>query len=341
MPKQDKPTMMDVANRAGVSRAAVSAVIRGSAGVPDETKTHILAAISELSYQPSQVAQSLRTQRSGFIGFLDDEIAITPYAGRIFEGAQDAAWKQGKVLLPATTKNDPQKQAAALEIMLDRRVEGIIFATMYHRPVTPPDLLWEMRSVLLDCFVADRSLPSVVPDEVGGGYKATSVLLEKGHKRVGFLNNRDNIPATTARMQGYLSALSAHGVPFDLALVASDSSDSDGGYRSARVLMQLPHPPTALFCFNDRMAMGAYYALRDLKLSVPRDVAVMGFDNQEIIAAHLNPLLSTIELPHYKMGQWAVNYLLEQIDQAEPLNPVQHLIECPYIERASIQRINL
>ncbi len=188
------PTMMDVAARAGVSRTAVSYVIRGNPGIPEETKARVNVAISELGYQPNLAAQKLRNQRSGFIGFIDDEIAITPYAGKIFEGAQDAAWKQGKILLPATTKNDPGKQAAALDMMMDRQVEGIIYASMYHREVTPPDLLWQIHSVLLDCFVADRSLPSVVPDEVGGGFKATSVLLEKGHKRVGFLNNRDQYP---------------------------------------------------------------------------------------------------------------------------------------------------
>jgi LacI family transcriptional regulator len=329
-------TMMDVAAQAGVSRAIVSAVIKGNPGVSAETAAQVMSAISSLGYPLNQAAQNLHTQRSGFIGFVDDEIAITPYAGKIFEGAQDAAWQQGKILLPSTTKNDPRLQAAALDMMLDRQVEGIIYASMYHRPVTPPDLLWEMRSVLLDCFVDDRSLPSVVPDEVGGGYKATSILLDKGHQRVGFLNNLDSIPAAMARLQGYLSALTAHGTPFDPALVASGSSDSDGGYRCAQTLMRLPNPPTALFCFNDRMAMGAYYALRDLNLSIPKEVAVMGFDNQEMIAAHLNPLLSTIELPHYEMGRWAINYLLEQADQEEGMKPIQHTIECPYIERASI-----
>jgi len=227
-------------------------------------------------------------------------------------------------------------QAAALDMMMERQVEGIIYATFYHRPVTPPDLLWEIPSVLLDCFVPDRSLPSVVPDEVGGGYKATSVLLEKGHKRVGFLNNRDPIPATSARLEGYSAALAEHGIPFDPALVTSDSSDPDGGLRSAQTLMQLPDPPTALFCFNDRMAMGAYYALRELGLRIPEDVAVMGFDNHEIVAASLNPGLSTMQLPHYEMGKWAFNYLLEHINDKGDTQPVQHIIECPYIERSSV-----
>ena len=285
---------------------------------------------------PKPSNQLIPTQRSGSFGFLSDEIFTTPYAGKIFEGAQDTAWQQGKLLIVANTKNDPQLQAAALDMMMERQVEGIIYATMYHRPVTPPDLLWEVPSVLLDCFVPDRSLPSVVPDEVAAAHKATSVLLEKGHKRVGFLNNRDPIPATSARLEGYSAALAEHGIPFDPALVTSDSSDPDGGLRSAQTVMQVPNPPTALFCFNDRMAMGAYYALRQLNLSIPGDVAVVGFDNQEIVAAALNPGLSTMELPHYEMGKWAFNYLMERINQEADPQPIQHIIECPYIERSSV-----
>jgi len=285
---------------------------------------------------PKPSNQRIPTQRSGSFGFLSDEIFTTPYAGKIFEGAQDTAWQQGKLLIVANTKNDPQLQAAALDMMMERQVEGIIYATMYHRPVTPPDLLWEVPSVLLDCFVPDRSLPSVVPDEVAAAHKATSVLLEKGHKRVGFLNNRDPIPATSARLEGYKAALAEHGIPFDPALVTADSSDPDGGQRSALTVMRLPNPPTALFCFNDRMAMGAYYALRELNLSIPGDVAVMGFDNHEIVAGSLNPGLSTMQLPHYEMGKWAFNYLMERINQEADPQPIQYIIECPYIERSSV-----
>ncbi|MCA9916559.1 MAG: substrate-binding domain-containing protein [Anaerolineales bacterium] len=273
---------------------------------------------------------------SGIFGFVTDEIATTPYAVKIFEGAQDTAWSKGKLLLMANTKDDLALETSAFNMLIKRNVEGIIYATMYHRPVTPPKLLWEMPSVLLDCFVADRSLPSVVPDEVGGGHKATTILLEKGHKRIGFLNNQDTIPATTARMQGYMAALSEHGIPFDPTLVVSDASDADGGLRAAITLMQLPDPPTALFCFNDNMAMGAYYALRKLNLSIPDDVAVIGFDNYESVAAHLNPGLSTMELPHYEMGKWAFNYLLENLQQTSASQPIQHVIECPYIERSSV-----
>jgi LacI family transcriptional regulator len=335
-PKPTNPTISDVARLADVSRTTVSLVMKGNPDIPAETKERVMAAIAELGYRPNLAAQSVPTQGSGAFGFVSDEIVTTPYAGKIFEGAQDTAWKQGKLLILANTKNDPQLQAAALDMMMERQVEGIIYATYYHRPVTPPDLLWELPSVLLDCFVPDRSLPSVVPDEVAAAHKATSVLLEKGHKRVGFLNNRDPIPATSARLEGYSAALAEHGIPFDPALVTADSSDPDGGLRSALTVMQAPNPPTALFCFNDRMAMGAYYALRQLNLSIPGDVAVMGFDNHEIVAAALSPGLSTMQLPHYEMGKWAFNYLLEHMNDKGDIHPVQHIIECPYIERSSV-----
>jgi LacI family transcriptional regulator len=112
-------------------------------------------------------------------------------------------------------------------------------------------------------------------------------------------------------------------------------SESEGGYNGTMKLMQLANPPTAIFCFNDRAAMGAYDALRKLGLSIARDVAVIGFDNQEVIAAHLYPPLTTMQLPHYEMGAWAVRHLTALMEGAGNSNPVQHRIECPLVERES------
>ena len=188
------------------------------------------------------------------------------------------------------------------------------------------------------CIRDSASLPSVVPDEVDGGRRATELLLARGHRRIGFINNFDPVPATLGRLAGYKQALAAYGLPFDERLVVEGESLARGGHDCALELMQRPERPTALFCFNDRMAMGAYDALRKLGLSIPDDVAVMGFDNQEIVAAHLYPALTTMELPHYQMGQWAIGELLRLIAHGEPADapPVQHKIACPVIERDSV-----
>jgi LacI family transcriptional regulator len=281
------------------------------------------------------MAQGLRRQRTNTIGFITDEIATTPYAGQIIEGAQDAAWESGKILLVVNTKGNPLLENQAIEMLLDRKVDGIIYATMYHQPVNPSQVFREVPTVLLDCFAEDRSYPSVVPDEVGGGRAATLHLLQKSHRRIGFINHPHIIPATAGRFQGYQQALAAFDIPFDETLVCADKAESEGGYDGAMKLMQLPEPPTAIFCFNDRTAMGAYDALRKLGLSISGDVAIVGFDNQEVIAAHLYPPLTTMQLPHYAMGEWAVSHLIGLLDSTDNATSVQHQIECPLVERAS------
>jgi LacI family transcriptional regulator len=335
--KKHVVTMMEVAQHARVSQTTVSFVLNNAEtpNIPDETRQRVLQAVAELGYRPNALAQGLRMKRSGFFGFVTDVIAITPYAGKIVEGAQDAAWENGKILMLVNTKADPEIETTAIDTLLMRRVEGIIYATMYHHPVAPPAALREIPTVLLDCFVEDRQIPSVVPDEFKGGLDATRYLLEKGYRRIGYINDIHITPASVGRLEGYRAALASFNVPFDPDLVCSDVSKQDGGYRGAQRLLQLKDRPRALFCFNDRMAMGAYDAIRKMNYKIPEDVAVFGFDNQELIAAHLYPPLTTMELPHYQMGAWAVQKLVEILSSVEHTQPVQHKITCPLIERTS------
>lgn len=341
-PKSRRPSMKDVADLAGVSRTTVSFVINKvpDANIPQETQERVWTAVNELGYRPNAIARGLRSQRTHTIGFISDEIATTPYAGLVIQGAQDLAWANNYLLLLINTGGDQDMKQAAFDMLMDRRVDGIIYATMYHREAHPPEIIRQIPSVLLDCFIDDYSLPSVVPDEVTGGYQATNHLIEKGHKRIGFINYEDPIPATFGRLEGYKQALSNANIPYDENLVFIGGDGSIGGYDGTMALMKISDPPTALFCFNDHTAMGAYDALQKLNLSIPDDVAVMGFDNHELIAKYLYPSLSTMELPHYAMGRWTMNHLLELIQQQqqgiEPAaNPIQHLMDCPLIKRAS------
>jgi LacI family transcriptional regulator len=332
--------MNDVAKRAGVSQTTVSFVINDNnvVSITEETRERVLKAVAELGYRPNAAAQSLRRSRTNLLGFITDRIATSPHAGQIFKGAQDVAWASQKILLLVNTDDRQDLENAAFEMMLERQVEGIIYATMYHRQVQPPDQIREVPAVLLDCFDEDRSLPSIVPDEVRGGRTATEVLIKAGHQRIGLINNIYPIPATTGRFQGYQEALAAADLPFSETLVRSDISDAAGGYRCAMDLMVQPEAPTAIFCFNDRMAMGVYDALRKLGRRIPEDVAVVGFDNQDLIAPHLHPGLSTMQLPHYEMGRWAVQRLLEEIEigDRDGHAPLRYMIECPYVARASV-----
>jgi LacI family transcriptional regulator len=333
--------MKDVARLAGVSQTTVSFVINKNTNVsiPEETKDRVWAAVLELGYRPNIIARGLRSNRTYTIGFISDEIATTPFAVQIIHGAQDRAWQNGYLTLMINTGGDPEMKEAALQAMHDRKVDGIIYATMFHREVHLHEMLQELPTVLLDCFVSDHSLPSVVPDEVTGGREATEYLLSRGHRRIGYINNTVLVPAKYGRLEGYQQALSNFGIPFDDNLVFEGSDGTpDGGYNGVMYMMQQENPPTAFFCFNDRMAMGAYDALRKLGLSIPDDIAVVGFDNQELIAEDLYPGLTTMALPHYEMGQWAVQHLLELIENPDKWHtdqPIQKMLPCPIIIRNS------
>src|SRR5688572_23392751 len=198
--KTNPPSMYDVARVAGVSQTTVSFVINDTPGanIPQDTRERVMAAVKELNYRPNAMARSLSSRRSHTIGFISDDIATNPHAGRTIQGAQDAAWARQKMLLVINTGGNPALEEAAVEMLLERQVEGIIYASWFHRPVTPPPQLYQVPAVLVDCYVEDRSLPSVVPDEVLGGRMATEALLAKGHRRIGFISNIDPgpIPAT-------------------------------------------------------------------------------------------------------------------------------------------------
>jgi LacI family transcriptional regulator len=331
--------MKDVAQLAGVSQTTVSFVINDvpDANIPQETRERVMEAVRELGYRPNASARSLRSQRTHTIGFISDEIATTPFAGQMIQGAQDEAWAHNMLILLINTGGNKQMKSDAAEALLERQVDGILYATLYHREVHPPQAIYEVPTVLVDCFVSDRSLPSVVPEEANSARMATELLIQRGHRRIGMLNNVDPIPATTGRLQGFRSALTAHHLVVDDSLVVTESSDQGGGYAAAMQLLARQDRPSAIFCFNDRMAMGAYQAAGELGLSIPGDLAIVGFDNQETIAPWLRPELTTMQLPHYEMGRWATQHLLTLITnpQRSDSEAVQQQLACPLVERFS------
>ncbi|MDX6252353.1 MAG: LacI family transcriptional regulator [Kribbellaceae bacterium] len=335
-----KVSIKDVAARAGVSVTTVSHVLNEVPGkrITDATRDRVRRAAGELGYSPSSVARNLRLQRSQMLALISDEIATTPYAGQMILGAQEAASKAGWLLMLVNTGSDSEFEAAEIQALRQRQVDGFLYATMYHREVTLPEAIAGVPTVLLDARSSDRTLPSVVPDEVAGGRIATEELIRHGHSKIGFLNNADDIPATHGRLKGYRAALEDAGLTYDERLVIARPSDTEGGLQGARQLLAATDRPTALFCFNDRMAMGAYHAARELGLRIPQDLSVVGFDNQELIADGLRPGLTTVALPHYEMGAWAVEALIARIEGQESEGPQHAALTCPLVIRNSVDR---
>jgi LacI family transcriptional regulator len=359
--------MVDVARRAGVSQPTVSAVLNNTpyARVADDTRQRVIRAAAELNYRPDATAQSLRRGTSQLLGFVTDAVAITPFAGDMIKGAHESALRHRNLVLVANTEGDHDAEKTAIEVMLEHRVTGIIYSSWYHHEVEPPAVLREVPSVLLNCYAADASLPAIVPDELNGGRNATELLIRNGHHRVAFINSVphsqeiDNYrrppppkdrataskrvratteppaPATFGRLAGYREALAAAGTPFDETLVHTVEPIQEGGYSATTRLLDHTDPPTAIFCYNDRVAMGAYAAILERGLKIPADVAVIGFDNQEVIAAHLRPPLTTMALPHYQLGVRGAQYLLTRGQPGGWPEPIHEQLRCELVRRTS------
>ena len=331
------PTMHDVAAAAGVSQATVSLVLNSASGsrFSEDTRKRVRDAVDRLGYRTNAHAKVLRDGVAGMIGFIGDSVASSPFAGAIIEGAQQRAWEDGLLLLTVNTGGDRALEAASLDTMLSYKVAGVVYGAMYHRLLEVPEALTGVRSVVLNSQDRSGHLPSVAPDEVKGGYAATRRLLEAGHRRIALINIESlesGLPAAVGRYEGYSNALEEAGLELDPAVVRFGKGGEEDGYKYAMELLTATKPPTAIFCANDRGAWGAYQAVSDLRLAVPGDVSVVGFDNQTTLAPHLRPGLTTFELPFVAMGRRAVDLILQD---AEPDGRVE-LMECPLIERNSV-----
>lgn len=328
----------DVAKAAKVSVTTVSHALSETqrSRVNAATREHVRAVAQDLGYAPNRLASGLRNQRSYLIGLVSDQIATTPFAGEMILGAQDAAYERGWLLMMLDTASDRELEKRQINTLLQHQIDGIIYARMYHQRIELPAELGGVPTVLLDAVSEHGNVSSVVPDETEAARTAVRALVQAGHRRIGFLNNVDDIPATHGRHQGYVQALTEAGIEFDPALVAAAPSEAGGGRTAAHSLLSAPTRPTALLCFNDRMAMGAYHAAGSLGLEIPHDVSVIGIDNLELIAGSLWPGLTTVALPHYGMGRWAVTRLLDEIEGPEEKGPVHMMFDCPLVRRGSI-----
>jgi LacI family transcriptional regulator len=325
-----RPIMKDVAKRAGVSRTTVSLVLNGrDARIAEATRRRVEQAARELDFRPSVAAQQLRTSRSRMVGLIGDEIASGPFAGGLIAGAQAAASERDHALVVMNSGREGDL-SVDLQAFEDRHADALIFATVMTRPVHLPDWLTAPGVILLNCFDDDADLPAVLPDDRAGGASAAELAVAAGHRRIALIGGERGTWPATARLAGYRDALAAAGIPFERALVRHGNWHADSGYEEARRVLSLRRPPTALLCGNDRMALGAYDAIKELGLRIPQDVSVIGYDDQQEIVCYMRPPLTTMRLPYYEMGEFAVAATLDG------RSPRREMLHCAPVLRGSL-----
>jgi LacI family transcriptional regulator len=331
-PKVTKRTRLsDIAQLAGVSQATVSLVLNSMSGarIAPATRQKVQAIAAELGY-----TRKSAVQRGGapVILLLIDEVITTPFAAPFIEGARLQASARGALLVTCCTGGDPAVEAAAIQSFRAAPLAGVLYATLVTRMVRVPPLLDGVPTVLLNCHAVRETVPSVVPGDVLAGFAATTALIKAGHRRIAHIGGEDWGEAARDRALGYRRALASADIAFSNDLLAGPAWTAVSGREAMLRLLDLPKPPTAVFCFNDRVALGAYEAAAERGLRLPDDLSVVGFDNDDI-AATLRPPLTTMVLPHEDMARWAVDRLSDS-----PGASVSRVkFDCELIERGSVK----
>ncbi len=327
-----KVGIRDVAAVAGVSTATVSHALNGLGSMKDETRLRVIRVAKELNYRPNRMASSLRREKSHTIGFVDDNVATTPFAVTMLKGAQDAAVARKYSVILASSASNPELEAQEIALLRSFPVDGLIIGRMFHQYVDVYVVAAGMSIVLVNARARHDDLTALVPYEAQIGADATRELMNAGHRDVAHLSITTPGCARDGRISGYLEAIV--GVTSPRILYASEAT-TEAAREAALPLLRADDRPTAVFCFNDQMAMGVYQAAQRLGMRIPDDLSIIGVDDLLIIAAALDPALTTVALPHYEMGRRAVELVVELIEKtATPGTTAQ--LTCDIVRRGSI-----
>ncbi len=330
-----KVTLTDVAARAGVSTTTASYILNGRGAqmrISADAERRVMKAVEALGYRPNRNALNLRTATTRTIGVITDHVASGAFASAMLAGAGEAARDLGHYLLIGETEGDPGLERQLVEEMIDRQVDGLLYATLVASEITVPSSLRDQRVVLLNCHDPESVLPSVLPDEFEGGRTGARVLLDAGIRQGVFVVGHDPTPKAIAgplRQQGIEAAFAERGAGV-AGLIACDW-EVPAAYAAVNSRLNSTDPPAALICLNDRIAMGAYQALAAHRLSVPGDVSVVSFDGSDL-ATWLRPEVTSVALPFKALGAAAVRRLL----RPQPGDPQVSRLEMPLAAGGSV-----
>lgn len=331
-----RPTIKDVARRAGVAPSTVSKALSQQHYVSQETTNIVLKAAGELGFRPNSVAQSLRSRATRVIGVIADDIEGM-FLSSMLLGIEEEAGDYGCAVLLVSSRCEPEREAEALRVLADRQVEGLIFIGERVKKRPPPVIdVMGTPAVFLYQHTDDSDIPSVIPDDFDGAIIAMRHLVSQGVKRIAMIAGPRDYEASQLRLDAYHQVLSEAGLDDVQAVAETSDWYEDSGYRGANELIESGHSFDAVFCASDAHASGAMYALVERGIRVPRDIAVMGFDDQRF-AQHLTPSLSTIALPLREMGRRAAQLVFAKM-KGEEVFAGKHLVPCSLIVRASTTR---
>jgi LacI family transcriptional regulator len=307
-----KTTISDVAKEAGVSTMTVSRVLNGRGEISQETRERVQSVIDRLNYRPSSLARNLKTQRTHTIGLIIPDIT-NPFFPELVRGAEDIAAEEGFAVILCNTVRNAEREQKALELLEDKRVDGVILCSSGLSDEVLVPLLKQHAAVVVFDRILDKTIAgSVKIDDVYGAISATNHLLQIGRRRLALLAGPAYYLGSKQRRYGFRVALETRGFKFDPGFEVACEPEEVGGLAATRLLLKKDPKIDGIFCFNDLVALGALDACSELGIKVPEQVAIVGFDDIRL-ASLMTPQLSTLRVDKLKLGRVMVQMLLERI----------------------------
>lgn len=345
MIRKKPATLSDIAANTGVAPMTVSRVVNGTGYVSHETREKVMQAVAEMNYRPNGLARNLKRQRTETVGLVLGDIS-NPYSTEIANAVREGLAAKGFNLFICISEHSAKEDIAAFDSLVDHNVDGMIVATRSNKE--GDERLTRIADGNIPVVVVGRdfhhdNVDSVAADTFAGGFEATQHLIDLGHQRIAFIGASFNNRGHLKRLQGYLSALTKHGLAIDERVITGRKetiSEVPGystetiGYEGMKRLLSLPKRPTAVFARNDFTAVGAMTAIKEAGLSIPKDVAVVGFDDTPL-ALHTLPALTTVRQPMRLQGQLAAEFLLRRISDNEGVATENRILGCELIVRQS------
>jgi len=313
-------TIEDVARAAGVSRQTVSRAINNKGEISPATRQRVMEAVRTLGYRPSRMARGLATQRTYTVGLVVPDIT-NPFFPEVARGVHDVAGREDYSVFLCNTDESPEEELRVLHSLAAQPVEGIL---LFGSRISDDDLFAFVEHfhpmVVLNRYLEHPGVSPILVDNQRGAELAVGYLANQGHTAIGMLAGPVTSPSSHQRVEGFRLAMESRGLPLFESKIVSGPPTIEGGCQAARRLLTESPQVTALFAYNDLIALGAVQACHDLGRRVPADCAVVGFDDIRL-AAMVSPALTTIRVDKYALGQQAMTRLLAMFDNPDATAP--------------------
>lgn len=312
-----KTTIKEVAKQAELSTSTVSLALRDSSRVTDKTKEKVRSIAKRLHYKRNLLGRAFSLQKTDTIGLVVTDIANVMVATHVILLVEEIASKHGYHVILGNSQGILEKEVEYVNLLSQGKVDGMIIGSVQPNHQHIEELTSRnFPFALLDKY-EDKRVNYIAFDDKKGAYLAVEHLIKSGHKRIAYISGPSMILTNKYKLDGYKQALDDYNLSFDDTLVVEGGYTPKDGYRAIGRLLKVKKRPAALFCFNDRVAVGVIKGLEEAGLKVPDDIAIVGFDNSEDEIFGLNVSLTTIALPQYERAKKATELILEKIEHPD------------------------